>query len=110
MKRSEAPKRQRRILCFWSREWRDEPLIDRVMLDARPGVVVVREARGADQACRRVARRHGILIDPYRVEHAKDGPWPDCGTRANARMLREAKPVDQGIGFVVGPVGSPLTP
>lgn len=111
MRRTEAPvKGMKRVLCFGSRGWCSDFWIDVVMGEAKPGVVIAREARGADQRCRRIARARRIPVESYRVEHDKDGLWPDAGKNANGRMLREAQPVHLALGFVVGIRGSSLTP
>lgn len=48
--------------------------------------------RGADLIADWEAKRHGLRVETYPVDHELDGSWPAAGPRRNSRMIRESKP------------------
>jgi len=116
-----------RLLVCGSREWSGtwEDIAEHLPDDMRArGVTVIhgacsRKARfvgtdvfdetSVDMLADFAARRLGLNVEPYPVDHALDGPWPAADPRRTARMLRDGKPT-HGLAFgpLVKPAGASL--
>lgn len=82
----------KRLLICGDRHWRHRGLIRRVLLHAKPDVVIEGEAPGADTLAREIAERLGIPVEKYPAHWTTQGK--SAGMRRNQRMLDEGKPTE----------------
>lgn len=82
----------KRILFCGDRHWRHRGLIRRVMLMAKPDVVIEGEAPGADTIAREIAESLGIPVEKFHASWEKQGK--SAGPRRNQRMLDAGKPTE----------------
>jgi len=96
-----------KVLICGPRVWKEpRPIVD-VIRELPQGTIVVHGgARGVDSIAGYVAKRLGLEVRAYPVDHALDGPWPAAGPRRNIRMLTSEHPcrqdgcfIDVGIAF-----------
>ena len=96
----------KRLLVCGGRDYSDRDrlheALDRVLAKHRIAVVMHGGATGADDLAHHWTINRGLEPEPYRVDHALDGPWPGAGPRRNARMLANGKP-DCAVAFPGGP-------
>lgn len=102
-------RRGRRVLCFGSRSWTSVEIVESALLLAAPSAVIEGEAAGAGVISGELARRRRVHVDPFPIDRRFDGSGSLAPKRRNERQLREGAP-DVGLGFVVGALGSRLTP
>ena len=67
-------------------------------------------ADGADTLADIIAEQLGQQRLPFKINPALDGIEKWAGNNRNIRMWKESQPIVEAHGFVIGRVGSPLTP
>jgi hypothetical protein len=95
-----------RLLVCGSRDWTDAALIERVLLEHGPAVIVHGAARsGADPLAAAIAMRLGWPVEPHPADWKAHGK--SAGPRRNLEML-DTDP-DLVVGFTTVPGGTPGT-
>ena len=85
-----------RLLICGDRNWTDEDLIRRKIIEFAPTVVIEGEARGADSIAAKVARELGIAVEGYPAKWELYGRG--AGPIRNLEMLAKGKP-DRVLAF-----------
>ena len=97
-----------KVLVCGSRDWLNEPAVERELLKLPKGTIIVHGdcPTGADAIADKVARRLGFEVRPYPAnwegELAATGSSKAAGPKRNAKILREEHPDKAGKPFTFG--------
>ena len=86
-----------RILICGDRNWKDIETIENFVKSLPPDTVIIHgDCRGADKIADKVAKEHGLTVEPFPAKWEKYGDA--AGPIRNRRMILEGKP-DRVVAF-----------